>query len=198
MLFSIIKKIPFILACLTAATLQAEPLSSWPATLELNPKNTRVYYLVETSLLDFQGQAQELSGSLHRQESGKDPVLSGKIRFSVTGLESGNDSRDTAMFNHMQSERFPDITFKLKSTRSLCPPEEVARGRICEFEAIGNLTVRDTDKLIALDCQARYIDEHYEISGRGRFKWTDFGISDPSFFIAQVYEDMTVMFRIEL
>ncbi len=180
-------------------SLTAEQGTNWPQQIKLTPENTSIEYLVETTFHDVHGHSKNFSGQISLTEQAGENSMTGQIEIPVSSLDSDNASRDETMREKMAAERYPNISFKLTGTKNLCRLSELSTTTpSCSFEGHGELTIRDVTKEIALNCEAELLENQIKVTGKTKLNWSEFGVEDPSFLIAQVEEEMSVMFKITL
>ena len=169
----------------------------WNLPIELNDSNTNVKFEVDSTLHLISGISKHISGKAWLKDDKKPSSIKAEISFPIKFFNTGNESRDSKMRKVMNAARYPNVKFSIQSTSDICLPSSLENKR-CEAKLIGNLSIRGISKQISIPILIKKSLKGYDVHGKTSFKWADFGIEDPSTFLAKLYEDVTVSFKCTL
>ena len=171
----------------------------WNLPLELSATDTKVTFEVDTTWHTVHGIIKQPTGKawLENPEDFRSVKL--RVLFPLSSYDTDSESRDSTMRESMDSDKFPESSFVLNDVGNICDPKTMQTGVPCTFEASGNLTIRDITKVVRISSSAtRNADLSYSISGETSILWTDFGVKDPSIFIAKVQPLVKIDFKLNL
>jgi polyisoprenoid-binding protein YceI len=66
----------------------------------------------------------------------------------------------------------------------------------CKDAVNGTVTIRNTTKKVSLPTVISYKDKQFHISGTIPIKWAEYGVEDPSIFIASVDDTVFVSYDV--
>lgn len=176
----------------------AQAETYWNLPKKLNPQNTTLNYELDTTWHMVHGKVEQLEGEVHLAQQQDYKSIRAKVKFNVSAMDSDNEDRDEEMRQVMTAETFPQIVFNLTSIDQICSPEELNKINTCKYSGQGKITIRDISANLPISGEITKTADGYEISGETQLKWADFGISDPSIFIAKVYADVNIKFVLKL
>lgn len=170
----------------------------WNLPKLLTTSNAKVKFQVDTTWHMVHGAAKEIKGELLLTDPARYDSVSGKIIIPVAALDTDNSSRDETMRESMHADKFPEIQYKFERMDKICAPDTLTSGIACPFEINGNLTIRNVSRNVLLKGKVIFNGFNYVVSGETTIKWQDYGVEDPSIFIASVYPDTKIEIEITL
>jgi len=156
-------------------TATTTPATATRSTWQIDPSHSLVEFSVRHMMVStVKGHFGTISGTIY--DNGEDPTLSSvQVEIDPASISTADPRRDA----HLRSpdffdvEQFPKITFK--STR--------IQGTRDEFKLIGDLTIRDQTREVALDVTLNGIDVSpygqtvAGFSGQTKLNRKDFGLN---------------------
>lgn len=170
----------------------------WNLPKSLTTTNAKINFEVDTTWHMVHGTVNEVRGELSLSDPNRYDSIIGTITIPVAGLDTDNNSRDETMRESMHSDKFPNIQFKVNSVQKVCDPNSLSKGASCPFVLVGGLTIRDITQNVILEGQVTFNGSDYIIIGETNIKWQEYGIEDPSIFIAAVYPDTKIKVELKL
>ena len=171
----------------------------WNLPVSLQSENTTVKFEVKTTWHTVHGIVRNISGKAWLKNVNDPKSINVEIAIPVLAMDTDNTSRDEEMKNAMNSDQFPAVHLSIQDIPEICDPESVTLEKPCFFSAKVNLTIRDVSREVLLRSSVHLnASREYEVSGTTSFKWSDFGVRDPSIFIAKVHEEVMVQFSVKL
>lgn len=124
------------------------------------------------------GKTQAIAGTIGFDDAGM-PLACSRIDVDMRTLQSDQARRDNYLYsNTLEAEKYPLATFVLLQVDGLDAP--LADGETQDVTLIGNLTLRDTTKVVAWEAEASMAGEKLSIKAKTNFDMPDFGITPPS------------------
>ena len=106
------------------------------------------------------------------------PVPCSRFDIDLRTLKSDSARRDNFLYkNTLQTETYPLATFVLRGVEGLDQP--LAEGQETPLVLIGDLTLRDTTKLVAWDATVKRDGDQLTGSAATEFEMPDFAIEPP-------------------
>lgn len=171
----------------------------WNLPQQLTGENLEIKFDVDTTWHTVHGHPQSVAGKAWLSDPKDFRSVAIDLRLPVNGLDTANKSRDAELYQDMDQATFPEIHFLLSDAENICNPASLKAGESCEFVGHGALTIRDVTKQLAIPAKIEsHTDGSYAVIGSTRFRWLDFGIKDPSIFIARVKPNVDVRFELHL
>ena len=158
---------------------QAAP-AAHEITLTLEPAQTKVHYMVDSTLHTVHGTFALKSGSLHYDpQSGK---AGGAIVVNAASGESGNSSRDARMHKEiLETWKFAEATFHPTQIDG-----QVSLAAASDFKVKGIITVHGLDHEIEVPVHSEFSGGQWKGSAKFDIPYTKWGIKDPSNFLLHV------------
>jgi polyisoprenoid-binding protein YceI len=169
---------------LSAAPAPPRPQAAQAATheiaLTLDPAQTKVHCMVDSTLHTVHGSFALKSGSLQFDpQTGK---TTGTIVVNVLSGETGNSSRDQRMHKEiLETWKFAEATFRpsqIDGQVSLTAPSD--------FKLKGIITLHGTDHELVADIHSEFAGDHWKGTAKFDVPYTKWGIKDPSNFLLKV------------
>lgn len=169
----------------------------WGLPQKLSDNNTTINFELDSTWHRVNGIATGIKGEVWLNELSDPRSVRGEITLPVGQMKTGNFSRDQKMYRVMDKEEFPKITMNITGTEELCVPEVVVSDP-CSFHLKATLRIAHGTKELVIPAQLKRIESGYEVKGEFPILWSDFGIKDPSIFIAKIEKEVLVKFRLNL
>ena len=114
-------------------------------------------------------------------------------------FDTDNSKRDRRMREVMSAEKFKNVTFKSSGLKQACTPGVVMRDKLCSDILVGDLTILAKTKKVEIPVFIKYVDKNtFSVEGELHLRWAEYGIEDPSIFIARLNPVVTVFFKVQL
>jgi polyisoprenoid-binding protein YceI len=189
------------LAECAASELGALPAGTEAAALfAIVPEESLARYRVQEELAqvgqtEAVGQTQAIIGQIGLDASGL-PVPCSRFDVDLRTLQSDEARRDNFLYNNtLEAERYPLATFVLRAVEGLDAP--LAEGEATTVSLIGDLTLRETTKLVAWEATVTMTDGALTGAAATEFEMPDFAIEPPRVPVV-LGLDETVRLEIEL
>ena len=187
-----------LVALMVNPVLAQSSASQWNLPVKISNTNTFVRFDVDTTWHVVEGNVGQPSGRIWL-ESATDPnSIRAELRFQVGSFDTGNGSRDKEMRTVMSADMYPDVTFIAQQVVGLCSPSSLGNGQTCSATLEGAVTIRNITKPITLPIAVTRRANTFEIVGKTSLMWNEFGVEDPSIFIARVDKAVQISFKISL
>jgi polyisoprenoid-binding protein YceI len=174
----------FLTVLLSAASAPSGPQAAQPAAkqiaLTLDPAQTKVHFMVDSTLHAVHGSLALKSGSLEFDpQTGK---ASGAIVVNAVTADTGNSSRDQRLHKEiLETWKFAEATFRpsqIDGQVSLTAPSD--------FKVKGIITLHGTDHELVADVHSEFSGDHWKGTAKFDVPYTKWGIKDPSNFFLHV------------
>ena len=164
--------------------------SAEAASYAFNQGGGSVKFFNTASLHGIEGKAKTFSGSLDTDAG------TGQLVVNTASMTTDLGPRDTKMHEFcLESAKYPKITF---SVTSIDGGDALKSGEGSGSVTLkGTLTIRAVSKPAAIKTSYSFGADGLSLKGRHDFKWSDFGVPDPSIFISTLYPDMNVQFDVK-
>jgi polyisoprenoid-binding protein YceI len=154
--------------------------ASHPILLTVDPAQTKIHYIVDTTLHTVHGTFNLKSGTLQFDpQTGK---AEGAIVVYATSGESGNTSRDERMHKEiLETPKYPEATFhpgQIDGQVSLTAPSD--------FKLKGLLNLHGGDHDLVVLVHSEFNGEHWKGTAQFDVPYIEWGIKDPSNFLLKV------------
>jgi polyisoprenoid-binding protein YceI len=149
-------------------------------TLELDPAQSKVHYIVDTTLHTVHGTFNLKQGSVHFDpETGK---AGGEVTVYATSGDSGNASRDERMHKEiLQTAKYPDAIFRPRQVEGNVP-----RSGACDVRLQGVLLLHGGEHEIVALVSAELAGDHWKGTAKFDVPYIQWGIKDPSSWMLKV------------
>ena len=149
-------------------------------TLNVDPSQCKLHFIVDTTLHTVHGTFALKSGSLHFDpQTGK---ADGSIIVNAVSGESGNTSRDQRMHKEiLETWKFADVTFRptqIDGQVSLTAPSD--------FKVHGIITLHGADHELIATVHSEFTGDHWKGTAKFDVPYIQWGIKDPSNFLLKV------------
>lgn len=177
----------FGIAVILSATAAAPKLRTMPVpvpvqevTLELDPSQSKVHYMVESTLHTVHGTFNVKSGTVHFDpDTGK---ASGEVAVSATSGDSGNNSRDSRMHKEiLETQKYPDAIFRPRQIEG-----KVERNGPCDVKLHGVMALHGGEHEIVALVHAEIAGDHWKGTAKFDVPYIQWGIKDPSNWLLKV------------
>jgi polyisoprenoid-binding protein YceI len=171
----------FLSATVAPPRPQATQTSAQEVTLELDPAQSTVHYLVDSTLHTVHGTFALKKGSaVHFDpESGK---AAGEVAVYATSGESGNSSRDERMHKEiLQTQKYPDAIFHPQHIEG-----KVARDGASDVKVRGMMLLHGGEHEIVALVHAEVTGDHWKGTAKFDVPYIQWGIKDPSNWLLKV------------
>jgi polyisoprenoid-binding protein YceI len=171
------------------ATCSTSEIGLLPADVEaaalytIVAEQSEARYLAEEELAEVGattaiGRTQAIAGTIGFDDAGL-PLACSRIDVDMRTLQSDQARRDNYLYNNtLEAEKYPLATFVLLDVEGLDAP--LADGETKDVTLIGNLTLRDTTKVVAWEAEASQDGDNLVLNAATNFDMRDFGITPPS------------------
>ncbi len=157
--------------------------------ISLTPENTKVRFEVDSTWHLVTGQVRALSGTVDLARSKVE------VRIPVSELDTDNGKRDRKMRAVMEADKFPEIVF----VASPLPCDPRRESGQCAGEMKGEIQIRGVRKPLVLQLrQTPGANGNVTVHAETALNWSEFGVEDPSIFIAKLRETVRVSIDVDL
>lgn len=149
-------------------------------TLDLDPAQSKVHYMVDSTLHTVHGTFNLKQGSVHFDpETGK---AGGEVLVYATSGDSGNASRDERMHKEiLETAKYPDAIFRPRQVEGKVP-----RSGACDVKLKGVMLLHGGEHEIVALVHAELAGEHWEGTAKFDVPYIEWGIKDPSSWMLKV------------
>ena len=173
----------------------AEP---WNLPQLLTAANTKVTFEVDSTWHLVKGEAKHIDGRVWLEDPKDFKSIRAKVRLPVSAFDTGKEGRDEKMRRVMHTDAAPDVIFSFEQSIDICDPKLVSAAAPCRVELPGELIINNVIKNVVVHAEIEKLADAFRITGTTLFKWSDFGVEDPSILIAKLDEDVKVDFVVSL
>jgi polyisoprenoid-binding protein YceI len=148
--------------------------------LALDPAQTKVHFMVDSTLHTVHGSLALKSGALQFDpQTGK---ASGAIVVNTVTTETGNSSRDQRLHKEiLETWKFAEATFRPSQVEG-----QVSFTAPSDFKVKGVITLHGTDHELVADVHSEFSGDRWKGTARFDVPYTKWGIKDPSNFFLHV------------
>jgi len=159
---------------------RAQAAAAHEIALTLEPAQTKVHYMVDSTLHTVHGTFALKSGALHFDpQSWK---ADGAIVVNAASGESGNSSRDARMHKEiLETWKFAEATFRPTQIDG-----QVSLTGASDFKVKGIITVHGSDHEIEVPVHSEFSGKQWKGTAKFEIPYTKWGIKDPSNFLLHV------------
>lgn len=192
-------KIKTLLALLFLTTLFWSP--AFPGEIveySFSPLNSKIGFRLKATLHVVHGNATMFRGKVLIPQNRNPDELYAEISIPVKDIKTGNEKRDKKMHNFcFEMEKYPEIRFKSTGFKDL--PAIPQKGVDFEFTILGDLTIKDVTRSIAMPVKVISIEDSFRATGTVTLNYLkDFNIKDPSWFIVRVAKKVEVFVEVDI
>ena len=184
-----------IAAYFGVATAQAQ---SWNLPAELNDSNTKVTFQVDSTWHLIHGTTKKLSGRAWLENENDPASVRARLAIPVNAFNTDNSSRDSRMKEVLQAEKHAEVLLELLSLGEGCSPTALEALPECSAKGHAKLSIRGITRELDLPLRVKRIGEGYEISGKAKIEWPEYGVEDPSILVARLAKTVEVHYSVSL
>jgi len=171
---------------------------SWNLPQDITDNNTKVTFEVDSTWHLVEGKTSKLSGKVWLDKPADPKSVRALIHFPVRAFDTDGEGRDERMREVMAAESYPEVAFEALGVDGLCSPSELQTVTSCAALLYGKLTIRGVSKEVLIPINVSRLGTAFKIAGKQELKWGEYGVEDPSIFIAKLKPVVTVSFEVEL
>lgn len=151
-----------------------------PHDFEIVPELSRVAFDAKSTLHDFTGVTQNVSGSFRLDFDDPQGAWTGSVRCDAATLKTGVDGRDSNMWEYLDTKNHPAIEFTIAKFEPAKDGVDVAK-QTAKGEVVGTMSIRGKQKevrmpvLLEIDAQKRLI-----VKGEMPLSLPDYEVPVPS------------------
>jgi len=160
--------------------LQPQAAPPHEVALTLDPAQTKLHYMVDSTLHTVHGTFALKSGSLRFDpQTGK---AEGAIVVDAATGQSGNSSRDARMHKEiLETWKFAEATFRPTQVDG-----QVSITAASDFQVKGIITVHGSDHEILVPVHSEFAGSQWKGTAKFEIPYIQWGIKDPSNFLLHV------------
>jgi polyisoprenoid-binding protein YceI len=179
-----------LLVC--AALMSCTPAMAQPAALQIDPAQTKVEFMVGSTLHTVHG-----TFALKRSSLRFDPAtgnIEGEVAIDAASGESGNESRDKRLHQEiLESAKYPEIVFRPDRVEGKLAPQGASQVKLHGMFAIHG---GEHEITVPVDVQAT--NGKYQATAHFDVPYVQWGMKNPSTFILRVDKSVTITLRTQL
>lgn len=196
---NLIHKFVLLSVCLASTAFAQPSVKNWYLPLEINDLNTQVRFEVDSTWHLVKGSTGNVSGEAHLADENDPRSISASLSIPVASFDTDNSSRDEELRGVMFAEKYPAVVFSATKLKGDCTPALVLRDGKCEDSLIGELQIAAKKESIELPITIlRTEGDRFRVEGKFPLRWADYGVEDPSIFIARLKPVVTIFFSVDL
>jgi polyisoprenoid-binding protein YceI len=148
--------------------------------LTLDPAQTKVHWILDTTLHTVHGTFALKSGTVHfNPQTGK---AGGEIVVFAPSGESGNGSRDKRMHREiLETVKYPDVVFRPTQIEGKVDPSGAS-----EIKLNGVFSIHGADHDVSAQVHTDFTGTHWRGTAKFQVPYVQWGIKDPSNFLLKV------------
>ncbi len=160
--------------------------SPWNLPLDLSDENTAVTFEVDSTWHLVHGRTSGVAGSIQLNNEQDSSSITGEVRIPVASFETASSRRDEKLRSVMESTKFSEVVYTISSAEPKCTPTTVLATAICPIEVKGSLSIHGVTLPWNIPATLRLVGDQYEFKGSSSLRWPEFGVEDPSIFVAKL------------
>jgi polyisoprenoid-binding protein YceI len=178
-----------LLSAVPAIPQQAVPATVSEVVLTLDPAQSKVHWMVDSTVHTVHGTFAVKSGTVHFDlETGK---ASGEIIVSATSGESGSKARDSRMHKEiLETAKYPEAVFHPTQIDG-----KVDRSGASDVKLSGVFSVHGVDHDLNAQVHTEFAGNNWKGTAKFDVPYVKWGIKDPSNFILKVKPVVNVEFE---
>lgn len=192
------RAIAFWILVLLQISAQTAAAQGWNLPAELNDKNTKVGFQVDSTWHLIHGTTKGVTGKAWLENENDPSSVRAKVSLPVNSFNTDNSSRDSRMREVMQADKFNEVVFELVSLGEGCSPTALESLPECRVAGHGRITIRGVTHEVDLPMVVKLKAGTYQVAGTAKIKWPDFGVEDPSILVARLAKEVEVHFAVAL
>lgn len=171
---------------------------SWNLPAELNDTNTKVGFQVDSTWHLIHGTTKNLSGRAWLENESDPTSVRARVIFPVRAFDTDNSSRDSRMREVLQADKHGEVLLELLSLGEGCSPTALEALPECSVKGHAKLSIRGITHELDLPLRVKHAGDGYEISGKAKIQWPDFGVEDPSILVARLAKEVEIHYTVSL
>ena len=151
-----------------------------PHDYEIVPELSRVAFDAKSTLHDFTGVTQNVSGAFRLDFDDPQGAWTGSVRCDATTLKTGVDGRDSNMWEYLDTKNHPAIEFTIEKFEPAQNGVDVAK-QTAKGEVVGTMRIRGKQKPVRMPVQLE-IDAQKRLIVKGEMPLSlpDYDVPVPS------------------
>jgi polyisoprenoid-binding protein YceI len=151
-----------------------------PHDYEIVPELSRVAFDAKSTLHDFTGVTQNVSGAFRLDFDDPQGAWTGSVRCDATTLKTGVDGRDSNMWEYLDTKNHPAIEFTIEKFEPAKDGVDVAK-QTAKGEVVGTMRIRGKQKPVRMPVQLE-IDAQKRLIVKGEMPLSlpDYDVPVPS------------------
>lgn len=166
--------------------------------LILNDSNISVSFEVDSTWHLVKGSTAGISGKIWQENPSDLNTIVATISIPVEQFNTDNSSRDERMREVLHADKYPLVQYSLQQVQTDCPPSTDSNTLPCAIKLRGTVEISGTQKPIEISGTMQRDQDGFLVQGETNLSWKDFGVEDPSIFIARLDEDVHVSFQVHV
>lgn len=181
-----INKKPFtIKSILLLLTFGLVPIALAAQSYQINKGEGEVMVTGTSTLHDWEEVAEQKSGSITLDKTGDLPKISAlKFTVEAESLKSGKGAMDKNTYKALDTKKYKQIVFELKSVKSISPVTSASNKY--KVVATGNLTIAGSTNSIDLPFNMTLNNGTVLLEGKKALKMTDFNVDPPKALLGTI------------
>jgi len=165
--------------------------------LKFNEKQSKINFLVSTSLHDVNGDVKKFKGFISIKGEGTNvEKADGSLEITADSLFTNQSQRDSKLKSQVLSVlKFPIIKFKVNDAKITSNKEETIY-----LKLIGPLTIRDVTKNVEIPVRVKLSKDNKSASVEGNYiiNFKYYNVPDPSIpIVGKVNENINISFNLK-
>jgi len=165
----------------------------WNFPLTLNDENTTIRFEVDSTWHMVEGKTAGVKGSIALKDPADASSVHGQIAVPVAKFDTDSARRDAEMRDVMAESEYRDVVYNITSAGVECATALPLEARSCNVILHGDLSIRGVSRPWDLPAHVDGDPAGYHLRGEGKLRWPDFGVKDPSIFIAKLHPEVKVI-----
>jgi polyisoprenoid-binding protein YceI len=159
---------------------EAMPANPSGIGLTLDPAQTKVHWILDTTLHTVHGTFTLKSGAVHfNPQTGK---IGGEIIVFAPSGESGNGSRDKRMHKEiLETAKYPDVVFRPTQIEG-----KVSQSGPSDIKLNGVFSIHGANHDLSAQVHTEFTGAHWRGTAKFQIPYVQWAIKDPSNFLLKV------------
>ncbi len=170
----------------------------WQMPCHLSEANTKVQFEIDSTWHKIVGKVKDFSGDIWLSNSLDPKSIRARLTFPVLGFDTDNKSRDHELRHVMHVDAFPNVEYELTRVDGICSLKEFEQAKYCNITLSGNLKISGVMKEVSIPGSILFENNIYKVSGTLPISWGEYGVEDPSIFIAKLDPIAQVKFSLDI
>lgn len=178
--------VPLVSLALLLGMLRAAGLAAAPVTLELDARETQVFFSLGAVLHTVEGTIAVRRGTIRFDPA--TGAATGEIVLAADTAQTGNASRDADMHGKvLESAKYPDIVFNLVKVEGQFVPLGWS-----SLNLKGTVRLHGSTHLLLIPVKAETVGERVNATATFTVPYVAWGLHDPSKLVLRVDKEVTV------